>query len=119
MPPDTTVGDCVVVVGVVVAGVVVAEEVSDVDALGPELDEAGDVAPGVDPVPAVVDGVELPVVSAVAVVPGISLETTSPSTAADTAETIATVLDMRRALVVAMSRRLASSRRGRGSGRRA
>jgi Cu/Ag efflux pump CusA len=90
VPPDTTVADFVDVAGALVVGVVVVAVVADVDAVLPELDEAT-------------------VVPATVAVPGISFETTSPSTAADPAATIARVLDMRRTFVAATSRRLASS----------
>jgi hypothetical protein len=109
VPPDTTVADFVDVAGELFVGVVVVAVVADVDAVLPELDEPCDVALAVDPVPDVVGGVELTVVLATVAVPGISFETTSPSTVADPAATIATVLDMRQTFVAATSRRLASS----------
>jgi hypothetical protein len=64
-----------------------------------------------EPVPAVSDVVELTAVAAeaVAVVPGISLETMRPSTAAAPVARIATALDVRRTLVLARSRRSTSS----------
>jgi hypothetical protein len=99
------VADLVVELGAVVVGVAA---VVAVDA----LDEV--------PVPDVDDVVELTEVSAAVVVPGISLDTTRPSTAAAPAARTATALDVRRTLVWARSRRCDSIRpvrRGRCSDR--
>ena len=68
-----------------------------------ELDE--------DRLPAVAPGVELTAAALAPVDPGISLDTTSPRTAAAPAAATATSLEMRRTLVVAWSRRAAAIRR--------
>jgi hypothetical protein len=57
-----------------------------------------------------VEGVELTVVAAEDVVPGISLDTTSPRTAAAPAATIATDVDVRLTLPRAVARRLEPDR---------
>ncbi len=90
------VAEVVAVVAEVVA--VVAGPAAAVEA--EELDE--------DPLPAVVDGVELTTATLAVDDPGISLDTTSPSTAAAPAAATATSLEMRRTLVVASSRRSAA-----------
>jgi hypothetical protein len=64
-----------------------------------------DALDDVERLPDVVGVVELTVAPAEAVVAGICLETTSPSTAATAAARTATAFEARRALVRAMSRR--------------
>jgi hypothetical protein len=92
------VADLVVELGVVVG---VAAVVGD--------DTAPEVEPGVVPVEEVLAG-ELAGVLADAVVPGISLETTSPRAAVAPVARIATARDVVRTLVPARSRRAASRR---------
>ncbi len=92
--------DLVVELGAVV---VVVAAVVGVDALadGELPDEVLDEVPDSD----ADDVVELTEVSAEAVVPGISLDTTRPSTAVAPAARMATAVDVRRTLVWARSRR--------------
>jgi len=117
----------VVVVGVVVVGVEVAEVALDEavpvadEAVPDEADEdvVDVVCDALDSelVPDVVGEVEPTVVLAAEVAPGISLDTTSPSTAAAPMARIVTVLDMRRTRAPAMSRRWAADRPRRVAGR--
>ncbi|MDR3647610.1 MAG: hypothetical protein P4L20_00855 [Acidimicrobiales bacterium] len=95
--------DCDVVVGVVV-GVVVTVVVG-VEEDAPDEDVEAVPDEGVEPVPDEVDAGELAVVAAVAVVPGISLETTIPSVAAAAVARMATPRDKRRTRAPAISRR--------------
>ncbi len=115
VPPDTTVADLVVVLGAVVFVVAAVEATAD--------EESSEELPAAVSWSEVIDDVEwLPDVDAVeltaeAVVPGICLETTRPRTAAAAVARIATALEVRRTLVVAVSRRLAPSCQGRPGGR--
>jgi hypothetical protein len=98
------VADLVVELGVVVA--VVGLVVAAVGAL------AVGEAPDADAVAEDDDVVELIVAWAEAVVPGISLDTTSPSNAAAPAATIAVALEIQRTRIRASSRRVAAARCG-------
>jgi hypothetical protein len=113
VPPETTVAEFEVDLGAVVV-VVVAAAVPVVAAEAPddpdELDEEAPV-PDVDDV----EGDVARVVVAFAVVPGISLETTSPKPAAAPVATITTARDVRRTLAPARSLLLAPSSPGRAS----
>lgn len=99
MPPDVTVADFEVVLGVVVVVVAVPCDDPDEEELVPDGVAVVEVA-----VPAVA------VVSAVVVVPGISLDTMSPSAAAAPVARMATVLDVRCTRALATSRRAAPAR---------
>jgi hypothetical protein len=100
----TTVADFEVELGVVVVVVVEAGVPEDPDAVADDVPEL--VVGVVCDVP---DEVEVPgeVVPAVADVPGISLDTTSPSAAVAPAATIMTAFEVRRTRALATSRRFA------------
>jgi hypothetical protein len=114
------VADLVVELGVVdaVVGVVVAA-VAAVAAVAGVVVAVGAVcdAPDDDAVAEDVDAGELVEARAEAVVPGISLDTTSPSTAAAPAATIAVALETQRTRARASSRRVAPGRPGGTFGR--
>jgi hypothetical protein len=110
----------VVELGVVVVAVAAVEPLEDEEVSEelPEVDVVSccDELAEVERLPEPVEAVELTVVSADAVVPGISFETTRPRTAAAAVATMATAPEVRRTLVRAMSRRLAPSCAGRPRG---
>jgi hypothetical protein len=105
------VGAWAVVVGVVVAGAVVGVEVPE-DEEVPEVVVVRVVADVEEPVPEDVEVVGLGVVSAVAAVPGISLDTTSPVAAVAAMASTVTPLVIRRTRSPARSRRAGPGQAG-------
>jgi hypothetical protein len=98
VPPETTVADCEDVLGVVVA-VVDPDEAVDPDEDAGVVGVVG-VVPAVDPL----EEVAVAVVLRAAVVPGISLDTTTPSAAAAAVATMAKAAEVRRTRVTATAR---------------